>query len=98
VELIDEQTGQRKYYEIDSKEMDKAFDGDKNSFWVRKAEMNENKCVTEVYATIHVKVPQELSNNVYTNTITLHPSPEFSLSIMDIQYKNQNGERRCLSR
>ncbi|UOE58050.1 hypothetical protein [Cytobacillus oceanisediminis] len=94
VEPIDEETGQRQYYTVDTNGIKKAFDGDKNSFWVRQSEMNENKCVTEVYANIHVKIPQEISNNVYSNTILLHPSPEYAMSIMDIQYRNQNGEWR----
>lgn len=96
VEAVDESTKQLQYYAIDSTGINKAFDGDKNSFWIRQSETNENKCVTEVYGLIHVKIPQEISNNVYTNTLLLHPSPEYSMSIMDIQYKNQNGEWRRL--
>lgn len=94
MEAIDEETKERNYYEVDSTGLGKAFDGNKNSYWVRQAEFNENKCVTEVYGLIHVVIPQDISNNIYTNTITLHPSPEYSMSIMDIQYKNQNGEWR----
>lgn len=94
VEPKDPETGELVYYEIDSSGIQKAFDGDKNTFWVRHSEINENKCATEVHGIIHVKIPQNISNNVYTNTITLHPSPEYSMSIMDIQYKNQNGEWR----
>ncbi|BCT30480.1 hypothetical protein [Bacillus velezensis] len=94
VEPVDPTTQERNYYAVSSTDITKAFDGDKNTFWVRNAEMNETKCVTEVYGLIHVKIPQDISNNVYTNTITLHPSPEYSMSILDIQYKNQNGEWR----
>lgn len=94
VEPIDPETQERKYYSVDSTGIRKAFDGDKNTFWVRHSESNENKCVTEVYGLIHVKIPQNISNNVYTNSIILHPSPEYSMSILDIQYKNQNGEWR----
>ncbi len=61
---------------------------------MRQSEKNENECVTEVYGIIHVKIPKDISNNVYTNTLILHPSPEYSMSILDIQYKNQNGEWR----
>ncbi|MEK1828975.1 hypothetical protein AAAC51_07450 [Priestia megaterium] len=94
VEPIDTTTQQRKYYPVDASTINKALDGDKNTFWIRQSESNENKCVTEVYGLIHVKIPQEISNNIYTNTLLLHPSPEYSMSIMDIQYKNQNGEWR----
>ncbi|MFI8493157.1 hypothetical protein ACIGC1_09640 [Peribacillus butanolivorans] len=59
----------------------------------RQSEKNENECVTEVYGIIHVTIPQDISNNIYTNTL-LHPSPEYSMSVLDIQYKNQNGECR----
>lgn len=91
-EPIDEVTKDRKYYSIDTTNISKAFDGDKNSFWVRQAEFNEEKCVTEVYAIVYLKIPQDISNNVYTNTLLIHPSPEYSMSILDIQYKNANGE------
>lgn len=94
VEAIDPETDERTYYPIDGVNIRKAFDGDKNSFWVRNAELNENLCATEVYGIVHVKIPQSISNNVYTNTLTLHPSPEYSMSVLDIQYKNQNGEWR----
>lgn len=84
------------FYGIDTNGIRKAFDGDKNSFWVRNVETNETECVTEVEALIHVKIPQNISNNVYTNTLTLHPSPEYAMSVLDIQYRNQNGEWRRL--
>ncbi|MFE0505485.1 hypothetical protein ACWF7H_26940 [Peribacillus butanolivorans] len=58
----------------------------------RQSEKNENECVTEVYGIIHVTIPQDISNKIYTNTLLLHPSPEYSMSVLDIQYKNQNGE------
>ena len=41
VEPIDEETKQRKFYAVDSSGITKAFDGDKNSFWVRQSESNE---------------------------------------------------------
>ncbi|MFB7637747.1 hypothetical protein [Peribacillus butanolivorans] len=59
----------------------------------RQSEKNKNECVTEVYRIIHETIPQDISNNIYTNTL-LHPSPEYSMSVLDIQYKNQNGECR----
>lgn len=96
VDPIDETTQQRVFQKVDTKNIRAAFDGDKNSFWISKAAFNENKCVTEVYGLIHVKIPQEISNNVYTNTLILHPSPEYSMSLLDIQYKNQNNEWRRL--
>lgn len=36
---------------------------------IKLTESHENKCVTEVYGLIHVKIPQEISNNVYIKTI-----------------------------
>jgi len=44
---------------------------------IKLTESYENKCVTEVYGLIHVKIPQEISNNVYTNIFLLHPFPEY---------------------
>lgn len=96
MEPIDDDTNERKYYKIDTADIKYAFDGDKNSFWIREAEFSENKCVTEVFGILNVNIPEGISNNVYTNSITIHPSPEFSMSVLDIQYKNQNGEWRRL--
>lgn len=91
---INAETGDRDYYQIDTTGIYQALDGDKNTFWIREAEFSTDKCVTEVYGILNIKIPQEISNNVYTNTLTLHPSPEYAMSILDIQYKNQNGEWR----
>lgn len=33
-------------------------------------------------------------SGAFSNTIMLYPSPEYSMSILDVQYKNQNGEWR----
>lgn len=94
IEPIDEETNKRKYYQLSNQDLTNVFDGDKNTFWVRHAAFDQSKCVTEVYGLIHFKIPQNITNNVYTNTIILHPSPEYSMSILDIQYKNTNGEWR----
>lgn len=94
IEPIDEETNKLKYYQLNNQDLINVFDGDKNTFWVRHAAFDQSKCVTEVYGIIHFKIPENITNNVYTNTIILHPSPEYSMSIMDIQYKNTSGEWR----
>src|SRR5699024_10648717 len=43
MEPIDDDTNERKYYKIDTADIKYAFDGDKNSFWIREAEFSENK-------------------------------------------------------
>lgn len=86
-EPIDENTGMREYYSIHDNEVLRAFDRNKNSFWVHTSSFPEDSGVSEVGGIVHIKLPLDTINNVYANTITMNPSPEYSMTIKDIQVK-----------
>lgn len=75
------------YYAIDQTGIEKGIDGDRNTFWVNTSQFSKNSGVTEVYGLMHIKIPTDILNNVYANTILINPYPEYSMTISDIQYK-----------
>lgn len=87
IQPLDEATGMKTYYTIEDDKIYRAFDKNKNSFWVHTSSFPEDSGVTEVYGIIHIKLPLDVMNNVYANTIILNPFPEYSLKIRDIQAK-----------
>lgn len=84
---IDEETGLREYYVVEDENVKLAFDRDRNSVWRRTATFPGDSGVSEVYGILHIKLPLDVINNVYANTLTINPFPEFSMTIRDIQYK-----------
>ncbi len=84
---IDEETKDRKFYMVEDKEMNKAIDLNKNTFWVHTSSFPNKSAIREVYGILHIKVPLDVVNNAFTNTLLLHPYPEYSMTITDIQYK-----------
>lgn len=84
---LDEETKDRKYYMVEDRELKKAVDLDKNTFWVHTSSFPNKQTIREVYGILHIKVPLDVVNNVFSNTLQLHPYPEYSMSITDIQYK-----------
>jgi hypothetical protein len=84
---IDSTTGANTYYEIEDDKVYRAFDKDKNSFWVHTTSFPMDSGVSEVYGIIHIKLPLDVMNNVYANHLVLNPFPEYSICIDDIQVK-----------
>lgn len=84
---FEESTGLRQYYIVENEDMTAAFDQDKNTFWVRTVTFPNEKSVTEVYGILHIKLPVDILTDVNANTITINPYPEYSMDILDIQYK-----------
>mgnify|MGYP000892875898 CR=1 FL=1 len=62
-----------------------AFDDNPSTCWQQASMMPGS--VEQVYALIHIEVPQNIVNHMRANMLVLEPSPEFGQSIMDIQYK-----------
>lgn len=89
---IDEETGAYTYYTIEDENVIKAFDRDKNSFWVHTSSFSEDSGINEVYGIMHIKLPLDILNNVHANTLVLNPFPEYSLRIQDIQYKGYSDQ------
>lgn len=84
---IDEATQMRQFQEVGGQDFSPLFDGSNNSFWTRKVSYPKDSNVSTVYGILHVKLPLNILNNIYTNTLTIHPAPEFSLTIADVWYK-----------
>lgn len=80
-------TGMRDYYLVTDDNVYKSFDRSNNNFWVHTSTFPEESKVTEVYGILHIKLPLKMLNNIFANVLTLHPYPEYSLTIADIQYK-----------
>lgn len=86
-QAIDTTTGMRTYYTIDDDNVYRAFDTDKNSFWVHTSSFAEDSGVSEVFGNLHIQLPLDVVNNTYSNTLIINPFPEYSLRIRDIQVK-----------
>jgi hypothetical protein len=84
---VDDSTGMRTYYTIDDDNVYRAFDTDKNSFWVHTSSFSEDSGVSEVLGNLHIELPLDTVNNTYSNTLVINPFPEYSLRIRDIQVK-----------
>lgn len=84
---INATTGMRDYYLVSDKNVVKGFDRNNNTFWIHTSSFPEESNVSEVYGLLHIKLPLNILNNIFTNVLTLHPYPEYSLGIADILYK-----------
>lgn len=84
---ISKESGMRDYYMVDDIDTVQAFDQNNNTFWVHTSTFPEESNVTEVYGLLHIKLPLNILNNIYANVLTIHPYPEYALTIADIQYK-----------
>jgi hypothetical protein len=90
---IDTETGMREYYSISDPYLLQAFDKNNNTFWVRTSQFPDESNVSEVYGCMTINLPLDILNNVYVNTLTLNPYPEYSLTIADVWYKGYDGTR-----
>lgn len=68
------------------------MDRNKNTFWIRTAKFPLSQAVTEVFGEVHIQVPTEGFQNLHTNTLVVHPYPEGSMRIRDIQYRGYGDQ------
>lgn len=80
------------YYDLDPSGTEAIIDKDKNTFWIRNVSFDETQSVTEVFGETHIKLPTKGLNNLYANALTIHPYPEGSMRIRDIQYKGYGDQ------
>lgn len=59
-----------------------------NDFWQRK--IYKDGTVDALYVVLHIKLPQNIINNLKVNSIYLSPAPEYAQSLLDIRYKSSN--------
>lgn len=83
----DPTTGNRTYYSVEDENILRAFDHNRNTFWVHTSSFPSDSGVSEVFGILHIKLPLDALNDVYSNTLVLNPFPEYSMTIHDIQYK-----------
>lgn len=89
---IDPETGEREYYSISDSNIKRAFDGDRSTYWIHQSTFSADSGVSEVYGSMHIQLPLDTINDVYANHLTIHPFPEYSMSIRDILVRG-HGER-----
>jgi hypothetical protein len=82
-----EDRSEHQYYLVENDKWHAAVDGSLLTYFTRNAKFAENKGIHEVYGILHIVVPSEISNNVNSNSLTIHPFPEYSMTITDILYK-----------
>lgn len=88
----DPATGNREYYSVEDNNIYRAFDRNRNTFWVHTSSFPSDSGVSEVYGILHIKLPLDVLNDVYANTLVLNPFPEYSMTIHDIQYKGNSQQ------
>lgn len=84
--------GRPVYYDLVDTNTKSMVDKDKNTFWIRNVSFDQKESVTEVFGEVHIKLPTKGLNNLYANALTVHPYPEGSMRIRDIQYKGYGDQ------
>lgn len=87
-----DEAGNLVYYDLNNAQTKAIVDKDKNTFWVRNISFDQTDSVTEVFGELHIKLPAKGMNNLYANALTIHPYPEGSMRIRDIQYKGYGDQ------
>ena len=67
------------------------FDGNRANFWSHRS--TQSNSTDNVYVAVHIKLPSV----DLINQISLHPFPEFSLSLLDIKYRNPSEPWQTVS-
>lgn len=84
--------GQLVYHDIQNDESEHIVDRKADTFWTRSVSYPTKNAVTEVFGEMHLRLPLEGMNNLYANTLTIHPHPEGSMRIRDVQYKGVGNQ------
>lgn len=82
---------------IPAEDFSAIVDRNKNTFWIRTVNYPTHEAIHEVYGEIHLIIPTEGFQNIYSNTLKIVPYPEGSMRIHDIQYKGYNEQWSRLS-
>lgn len=81
------ENGVLNYYDVQNVNIEPIVDRKESTFWTRSVSFPTKDSVTELFGELHLRLPLEGINNLYANTLVIHPYPEGSMSILDIQYK-----------
>ena len=84
------------YQDIQTTNTNNIIDKNKNTFWTRTVTYPVHEAVHEIFGEIHIIIPTEGFQNIYTNTLKIVPYPEGSMRLHDIEYKGYNNQWRKL--
>lgn len=76
---------------LDQGDIFKAFNGKAGEYWKFTA-LSPSGGVNSVEGTIHIKLPTNISANIFVDTIFIHSFPEYTMEIINITYKTIMGE------
>src|SRR5574344_658469 len=83
--------------EVPAGDTSSIVDRNKNTFFTRTVVYPLTEAVHEVFGEIHLIIPTEGFQNIYTNTLKIAPYPEGSMKLHDIMYKGYNDQWSRLS-
>ncbi len=86
---VEEGTSLENLEVIEDKSVYNAFDGKRLNFWFRR--IKRDVSAQNIYSRITLKLPLNIVNNAFANSISIHPCPEFSMSLLSIEYKDIIG-------
>ena len=78
-----ESTDGTTYVPVNDPKVMRTFDCNNSSCWMHKSQYSS---INELYILLHIKFPLQSINNVYVNSISIKPTPEYSMEISNIQY------------
>lgn len=77
--------------EIKEKSVYNAFDQNLKTTWKRKVIFPKGSSPSSIKATMDIKLPKSIVNNMLVNTIFINPFPDSSVNIVDVLYKPINS-------
>lgn len=87
-----DEDGELVYYDLPAENTEAIADRKKDTFWIRNKSFPKKDSVTEVFGEIHIQLPVEGINNLYANTLSIHPYPDGTMTVHDIQYKGLGNQ------
>lgn len=86
------ETKERVYQDVSSEGLASIVDRKKETYWIRNSTFKKEECVTKVFGEIHIKVPTQGLNNLYSNVLTITPYPLGSMTIEDVFYRGYGDQ------
>lgn len=87
-----DEKGELVYYDLPTEGAKAIADRKKDTFWIRNKSFPKKDSVNEVFGEVHIQLPVEGLNNLYANTLSIHPYPDGTMTIHDVQYKGLGNQ------
>lgn len=78
--------------DVITNDMSAIVDRNNKTFWLRTVTHPTHESVHEIFGELHILIPTEGFQNIYTNTLKIAPYPEGSMRIHDITYKGYGDQ------